>query len=97
MKFNSRKSVLKLSVGILSFIFIGIFCINFFQGHNGIKLSLVAASIFTVPLALISIPSGLLMMSSGDATQAFENKDKDSDDRKILENRICPFYSHKIE
>lgn len=97
MKLNSRKTIITISCSILGIIFISIFCLNFFHDHAGLKLSLMASCMYTIPLALISLPCGIGMMVTGDASRAYEDKNKDSEDRHIYENGICPFYSHKEE
>lgn len=95
--FKSRKSILIISVSILLFIFFSIFGYNFFHEGVSFKGSLFVAMMFTVPLGVISLPSGLLLMSTGDAMKAYEDKKSDDEDRIIFENKISPFYQHKID
>ncbi len=94
---KSKKSVFVVSVCILLFIFFAIFGYNFFHEGVSLKDSLFVAMMFSVPLGVVSLPAGLMMMSTNDAMDAYENKKSGDEDRVIFENKISPFVQHEID
>ena len=84
MKFTKKKVF--AIYGILdAIIFIGIFLINLIGAKSTIKEALCNAFMFSVPLFLLGLISGVRIFFHADADEAYE-KVKDDDDDYMRQN-----------